>query len=51
MRFKTNQFDEVNWKELKRKMKSFRKTLKEECNYRMSDEQWAILINFLFSSY
>jgi len=47
--FKVQVSEEVNWKILRKKLKSFRKTLKTECNYQITDEQMIQLFMFLFN--
>jgi hypothetical protein len=41
--------NEINWKKLKKELKAFRKTIKSECNYQITDEQMVQLFLFLFN--
>ena len=45
--FKVSENDSVNWKKLKKELKKFRRGLRGECNYHLSEETLIILFEYL----
>ena len=46
--FRLSENDAVNWKKLKKELKKFRRSLRDEANYCLSTSEMIILFNYLF---
>jgi hypothetical protein len=49
--FKLERSDEINWKEIKKRMKALRKNIKDQCGIPLSDYQVMVLWTFLFKDW